>query len=335
MLLLFLSGGLFLGWSLGANDAANVFGSAVGSGMIRFRKAAIVCSIFVIAGAVIQGNGGVETLNSLGSTGSLQNAFLLTLSAALTVFGMASLGIPVSTSQAIVGAIIGWNIYSGVDTDPVVLRKIFLSWMFCPLLAALFSMFLYMLLKQYLKRSYVHLLKQDILLRWGLILIGAFGSYSLGANNIANVMGVFIPAAGFGDLQIGPLTLTGTTLLFFLGSLAIALGVFTFSGRTMKTIGRKLFKLTPEAALIVVLSHSLVLFIFSSTALNEFITGLGLPPLPLVPVSSSQAIVGAIIGIGLMRGGYGINFKVLGEIGLCWMVTPVVSSILAYVLLMI
>ena len=34
---IFLSSGLFLGWSLGANDAANIFGTAVGTKMVRFR----------------------------------------------------------------------------------------------------------------------------------------------------------------------------------------------------------------------------------------------------------------------------------------------------------
>ena len=41
--LLFLSSGLFLGWSLGANDAANVFGTAVGTRMVRFATAAAIC----------------------------------------------------------------------------------------------------------------------------------------------------------------------------------------------------------------------------------------------------------------------------------------------------
>ena len=46
-MIFFLSSGLFLGWSLGANDAANVFGSAVGSKMVRFKTAAIISSIFI------------------------------------------------------------------------------------------------------------------------------------------------------------------------------------------------------------------------------------------------------------------------------------------------
>ena len=55
--LVFLAGGLFLGWSLGANDAANVFGTAVGTRMVKFGLAAAVCSLFVILGAVISGAG--------------------------------------------------------------------------------------------------------------------------------------------------------------------------------------------------------------------------------------------------------------------------------------
>ena len=55
MILLFLSSGLFLGWSLGANDAANVFGTAVATRMVRFRTAAVVTSVFVILGAVVGG----------------------------------------------------------------------------------------------------------------------------------------------------------------------------------------------------------------------------------------------------------------------------------------
>ena len=54
-LLFFLSGGIFLGWSLGANDAANIFGTAVGTRMIKFTQAAIIASIFVMLGAMIQG----------------------------------------------------------------------------------------------------------------------------------------------------------------------------------------------------------------------------------------------------------------------------------------
>ncbi len=65
--LIFLSSGLFLGWSLGANDASNVFGSAVGSRMVRFSTAAFICSLFVIIGAVTAGAGASHGLGELGA----------------------------------------------------------------------------------------------------------------------------------------------------------------------------------------------------------------------------------------------------------------------------
>ena len=74
-IIIFLLGGLFLGWSLGANDAANVFGTAVGTRMVRFKTAAIVCSIFIILGAIISGAGTTETLGKLGSINALPGAF--------------------------------------------------------------------------------------------------------------------------------------------------------------------------------------------------------------------------------------------------------------------
>ena len=66
MIFLFLTSGLFLGWTLGANDAANVFGSAVGSRMVSFTRAAVKASVFVILGAVLQGSGAAGTLGRLG-----------------------------------------------------------------------------------------------------------------------------------------------------------------------------------------------------------------------------------------------------------------------------
>jgi len=82
----------------------------------------------------------------------------------------------------------------------------------------------------------------------------------------------------------------------------------------MDTIGSNILELSSEAALIVVLAQSLVLFIFSSTGLSDLSVKLGLPPIPMVPVSSSQVIVGCILGIGLYKGARNINFKVLGKL---------------------
>jgi PiT family inorganic phosphate transporter len=332
MLLIFLSSGLFMGWSLGANDAANVFGTAVSTRMIRFRTAALICGLFVIIGAVVGGAGAAYTLGELGSVNALAGSFMVVLAAAVTVFWMTKLGMPVSTSQAIVGAIVGWNLFSGSVTDTASFTKIVSTWVICPLLAALFAVLLFLVMRTGLRKLKIHLLRLDLYTRVGLIVAGAFGAYSLGANNIANVMGVFVPVVPFDDLEIfGIIKFSGIQQLFFLGAVTIAIGAYTYSRKVMETVGGSLLKLSPETALVVVLAESLVLFLFSSQGLESFLIRHGLPPIPLVPVSSSQAVVGAVIGIGIIKGVKGIKYSVMGEIVAGWIATPIVAALLTFV----
>jgi len=327
----FLSSGLFLGWSLGANDASNVFGTAVSSRMIKFRTAAIYCSIFVILGAVISGAGASHTLGKLGAVNAVAGAFIVAFAAAMSVYLMTLARFPVSTSQAIVGAIIGWNMFSGSITDMSSLTKIVSTWIFCPLLSMGISMPLYLLTSVVIRKFSIHMFKLDKLTRWSLLGAGIFGSYSLGANNIANVMGVFVPVANLGTISFLGMTFSAAQQLFFLGGIAIAVGVFTFSKRVMLTVGKGIFDLSPVMAAVVVWSHSIVLFLFSSVALESWLKGHGLPSLPLVPVSSSQAIVGAVIGIGLLKGGKSIRWKTVAGITSGWITTPIIAALISLI----
>jgi PiT family inorganic phosphate transporter len=334
MFALFLSSGLFLGWTLGANDASNVFGSAVGSRMIRFRTAAGCCAVFIVLGAVFSGAGASETLGKLGEVNAVPGAFIVALAAGVSVYLMTKAGYPVSTSQAIVGAIIGWNFFSGSLIDYGALEKIVLTWMACPVLSAVLAIVLYKLVAVSIRIFKPNMFALDAGTRYGLLVVGAFGSYSLGANNIANVMGVFVPVAPFPEVALfGGLVLSPAQQLFFIGGLAIALGVMTYSRHVMMTVGKGIMKLSPVAAFVVVLAHSIVLFVFASQRLEQLMAAHGLPAFPLVPVSSSQAIVGAVMGIGLLKRGSVVKWRVLRGIGSAWIVTPVLAGLLSFLAL--
>jgi len=333
MILIFLTSGLFLGWSLGANDASNVFGTAVGSKMVSFRKAAIIASIAVILGAVMQGGGTSGTLSKLGGVNAIGGAFTLAFSTAVVVYIMTKFSLTVSTSQAIVGAIIGWNLFTGNKTDTEALAKIVSAWITGPIIGAFFAVVLYIIIIKIKKSANIHLFKFESYIRTGLIIVGALGAYSLGANNIANVMGVFIPSFNLDPLDLKLFTLSSNQQLFLLGGIAIAVGIITYSKKVMETVGGRIMELTPEAAMVVVLAQAIVLFIFSSSGLSNFLVGLGLPPIPMAPVSSTQIIVGCIIGIGIYKGVSNINFKTLREIGIGWITSPVLAGTLSFIML--
>ena len=334
-ILFFLSSGLFLGWSHGANNAGNVFGTAIGSQMVKFRTAAIVTSIFVILGSVVSGSGASMTLGRLGSVNEIAGAFIVALSTAFSILIMTRFDLPVSTTQTVVGAIVGWNLFSGSMTDLNSLTKIVSSWIVTPIITAIFAVVIYLFVRFFLNRVKMHLLFLDFWNRIGLIVVGGFGAYTLGGNNIATVMGVFVPVVPFHPLETPFGMLTGTEQLFLLGGMAMASGVLTYSYKVMKTVGKSVIPLTPISALVVVFSSSTVLFLFSSQSLEHFLASHGMPTIPLVPVSSAQAVVGALIGIGLLQGGRGMNLGQLGKIASGWVTAPLMACLICFVSLYI
>lgn len=329
--LFFLTSGLFLGWALGANHLGNIFGTAVGTRMMTWLAAAVICSIFVVLGSVVSGAGAAETLGKLGSINALGGSFMAALAAAVTVYLMTKWGLPVSTTQAIVGGIIGWNLFSGSLTDIDTLTHILIGWVTGPMLAAIFAITLLKLVALCLRFMELHLLRLDMYTRLGLIIAGAFGAYSLGANNIANVMGVFVPVSPFTAFSVaGVFSLSSVQQLFLIGSLAIAVGVLTYSHNVVHTVGSAVMQMSPVAAWVVVMAHSLVLFLFASKGLEEFLASHGLPTIPLVPVSSSEVVVGAVIGIGMLGGGRAVRWRAVGKIAAGWVTTPVIAAVVSF-----
>ncbi len=276
------------GWALGANDAANVYGTAVTSGLVKYRVAVVLSAVFIVIGALLEGSRGLETISSVSSQ-TLLTASVSTIGAAISMTIMTYLGIPSSSSQAMMGAILGIGILNST-VDWSVLIKVVICWIATPIEAAIGSFFLYKL-SAILFRRIKTIQAQDLSLKIGALIIGAYGSYALGANNVANVTG---PLAGKISYDIAALV----------GGLSIALGVLTFSKRVMLTVGKQITLLDHFSAVIAVLSQAITVWVFAVIG---------------VPVSTSQAIVGAVIGAGLARGSSDINFKVLRNIALGWL----------------
>ncbi len=336
MIFIFLISGLFIGWSMGANDTGNIFGAAVSTRMIRFRQAALIAAIFYFMGAVLEGSGPSGTLGRLGSVDALGGAFTVALAAALAILAIVRLGIPVSISQTIVGALLGWNFFSGRLTNFKSLLTIASSWVTAFVVAAGIAALLFYIVRGWINNSKRHLLEQDMIIRYALFGFGAVGAYFLGANTIANAVGVFVPVTPFTDLAISPLfSISGVLQLYIIGALSVVLGIYTYSHRVMGTVGKDIFQLSPATALVALLTETIVLFLFSSRALHDLLVSLGLPPIPLVPISSTQVIVGAVIGIGLAKGGKNIRYNVLGKVSLAWIAAPAMAFLFSFVALFI
>ena len=298
---------MLLGWANGANDAANVFGTAVASRIVRYRTAVILAATFIIIGAVIQGAGGIRTLSELTAQDKL-SAFLATTVAALTVIVMTRLRMPVSSAQATVGAIIGMGLArSAKDVQWGGLVKVVTCWVGTPITAALIAFFLYPVLAWCLDRLRLNILGRSRVLKGGLILTGCYGAYAMGGNSAANVCGVFYSAGLLND---------NIRLLALIGGASIALGVLTYSKGVMMTVGSGLVQLDAFSALVAVAAQAMTVHIYAFIG---------------VPVSTSQAIVGGVLGIGVLKGVKTVNFRILVRILLAWVATPLIAGVVAFV----
>lgn len=295
-----LISGIFLGWSLGANDSANIFGTGVTTGAVKYKTAILLTSIFVLMGAVFEGPKCMKIVSDLSRLIPME-AFLCALASAITMTILTYAAIPASTSQAIIGAIIGAGILSG-SADFSKLIKIVACWILTPIGGAIFGFSLYHILKFVFDKSIPSLRYRNTIYAVGIIVAGCYGAYSLGANNVANVTGIYVGS--------GLLTYQMASLF---GGLSIVSGVLTYGKKVMLTIGKGIAPLDPFSALVTVLAEALTLHLFTQIG---------------VPVSSSQAVVGAVVGVGIVGGLQTINPKMLVKITIGWIMTPFASGLM-------
>jgi PiT family inorganic phosphate transporter len=300
-----LISGIFLGWTLGSNDSANIFGTGVAAKIIRYKTAIILISIFVTTGALVEGEKCFVTVGELSHL-TPESAFWAALSAGITMFILTYLALPSSTSQAIIGAILGTGMVSGIP-DLSRLYKIVACWVVTPIGGVIIGFMLYNTIGFFIARYIISPQKRSSFMFWGLVFAGCFGAYALGSNNVANVTGVYVGA--------GILTPFEGSLI---GGLSIASGVLTYSKKVMMTVGREITPLDEYAAFIAALSAAITVELFTQVG---------------VPVSSSQAIVGGVAGVGLVKGARKVSRRTLTHILIGWVSTPISAGIISYVLL--
>ncbi len=346
MIYLLLAAGLFMGWSLGTNDAANAFGTAVATRVIKYRTAITIIAVFVILGAFTGGANNIGEVAKLATSNdviastdvvkeaiasdsvallqfkSALKAAIIFACAGLTVFGMSYFKFPVSANQSITGAIIGWGLFYSDYSNPEVLSinlpqigKFASTWILNPLGAGIISFILVKTVGTFLEKKLSTLGSYDTLIKTGYIIAGVLGSYSIGVNSSANVTALYFDYA-YAETGVAANLLTSPVLTAGIGGIAIALGVLTYSKKVMMTVGGSIANITQMDGFLVIISMALTVVL-----MGNFMG---------IPVSTSQAVVGAVIGAGLTRGIKQVNFGVFKSIGLAWIGSPTIAGLLAY-----
>ena len=377
---LLLGAGLFMGWSLGTNDAANAFGTAVATRVVKYRTAIIIIAIMVVLGAILQGADDISKLSSIATNNevaadvadmeklgyvfekdadgnyvmrnhkgeivtkdgeyviinkdavegidkaglkdlkikSAVKAAIIFIAAAATVFVMSYLKFPVSANQAVTGAIIGWGLFYADYSNPEVMStnlkeigKFMSTWFINPVGAALIAFVIVYFFKKFFESKVLSLKGYDKVVKIGYIVAGAYSAYTIGINSSASVTAFYYDSFG-----VGANVLTSARLTAIIGGIAIAVGVLTYSKKVMMTVGGSIANITQIDGFLVILASAL-----SITLMKELMG---------IPVSTSQAVVGAVVGAGLVSGAKNVNFGVFKRIAIAWVSSPTVAGLITY-----
>lgn len=384
--------GLWMAWSVGANDFSNAAAPAIGAKVLSVREAIFIAVVFEFGGAMFYGANVthlptkeiIDLAAARAIPGTLVLGMLASLLAAATWISFATLkGWPVSTTYSIIGAMMGFALValgsSAVRWGNV--GAVVASWAVSPLVGGLlafalaksirwlilgrrdparcarrwaplyvflaaFVVFLMTFLKS-MKPLGLELSDQQYLILaagfgLGLTVMGTLivhgrrpedvegtfipmtlftlcsMAFAHGVNDVANAAGpVAVILDALGNSRGGPAS-APPLWLFALAGIGIALGCASLGPRVSRTLSEHITELTASSAFCVSLASTATVVL---TAQSGF------------PVSTTQTVVGAIVGVGLAGGGVAaVRFSTIGTIVNAWIGTLPATALLSALL---
>jgi len=390
--------GLYMAINIGSNDLANAMGTSVGSGALTLRGAVIVSVIANTLGAALAGSYVTDTISKgmvdpallAGSPDKLMLGMFGSLIAGGIWVNLATLlALPVSTTHAIVGAVVGFGVvavgfgavswgkvisvavswisspvaggliggamYYFVDKkimakdEPSHASERFAPWLVFLVLLVLFLSLMYEGLKNlnfevtFLKalllslpcaalaghlggrwvRRYARTHTKsgftpvDRLFAYLQILTAAYVAFAHGANDVANAIGPLAAIFSVVKSKCVQLCVEVPFWMLVTGGMAVGGGLLAFGTRVIQTIGKRITEITPVRGFCAEFGTATTILICSRLGL---------------PVSTTHVLVGAVVGVGVMRGMGSIDLRILRQIALSWIVTLPFTLLLSMIL---
>jgi len=315
---------LFLAINMGGSGTAPAFSAAYGANIIK--KAAVpgLFGIMVFLGAII---GGKETAKTVGK-GLLDEQFMtfsvvsiILASVALTLLIANLFGIPQSTSQATVLAVVAPAVYFHSVNTHKLFMEIIPTWFFMTIIAFLLSFLIgKYIYKPIRKKGYTisKRLNDNYLLKGLIVLMSMYVAFSIGTNNVANAAGP-VAVMSCNELDVSSnhflhVLILATLIVapsFGIGSSIFGKKILQNTGKEIVLFGRI------EAVIIAFISATLLL-------LASVLKG--------IPTSLVQLNVASIIGIGVAKLGFKNIFRKteVNRFFIMWVIAPLIAFMISF-----
>jgi len=324
--------GLVFALTNGLHDASSVVATFINCGAASPKNAIAVASVFGLLGAVFGGNLVANTISELIDLPT-DSALLPILFAAIfgaTLWNLITwkLGLPSSSTHALIGGIIGavivssgyqhvlwgWTELIGANHQITGIIKVVVALILSPLIGFAFAFVLEKIGKLMLRNSKFAINRWLNKIQW---LIVSSLSYSHGSNDTQKIIGIFTLAIAAWSgiaIQIAPLWVRVS------GGLVMFMGTMLGGWSIIKTLGRGIFDIKPLHSLNSQLAS--VGSIFGATLVGA-------------PVSTTHVVVGSIMGVGAADEYRMVNWGIVKEIIIAWCITIPLSALMAAIIYML
>ncbi len=317
--------GFIVAFAIGGNDEA--MSPAVGARVFTVNVAVLIGAVVTIIGATTLGSGVSEKVGSdLISGQSLTTAMVFAILISMTIWlllASVSKGLPISTTQCIVGSVIGIALAAPIfgleewgagSIDWFVVTEIFTGWILSTVLGFIFAGILFSLIRrlQSKTKGLSGLERQEQIAAYALAIFLIFTSLSRGGNDVANVVAPLVSLPEFkGTFEFLGFVLPSLFIPLLVCGIGMALGLIVVGRKVIKTLATEVVTLSPISALAASISTSVVMFVG---------TYLGFP------LSGTHVLVAALIGVGWVSK-TPVKMKQVKEIIYSWVLTVPVSAV--------
>ncbi|MBP2472393.1 PiT family inorganic phosphate transporter [Crossiella equi] len=300
----------------GFHDAANAIASAVSTRALTLRAALALAAVMNLIGALLGTAVAVTVAKGIIDTPVGENGLEVVLAALVgaIVWNLITwyFGLPSSSSHALIGGLVGAGLASATTVHwDGVLTKVVIPMVVSPLVGGGLGFLVYTLMMWIFRNSNAH--KVGRAMRKAQIVSASSLALGHGLQDAQKSMGVIVLALVIGNHQDG-----FHVPFWVIIACAVALAAGTYAGglRIMRTLGRRIFHLTPPHGFAAEVSGATVMY------LTAFVFA--------APISTTHVITSAVMGVGATTRRSAVRWSVAADIAKGWVMTlPAAASVAA------
>lgn len=335
MVFILISAGLLIGILLGYQDVSVLY-----EAVQRNRSERSYLQLFLIAaalffGIVISREGTSVFVAEFSQVNDLKTGAVISISALVTVILIRRKFELISISHAVIGSIIGWLLFIGLEFPVSKLLYLIVIWLLSPILSFWLASWILSISGRVIRNSRIHIFKMDYIFQKLTLLALIVAAFSFGANNSANITGVYMMSLAGLNVTIFNWNIPAELVLFFLAAISIVVGFLfnQFFGKQNKS--KTIFELSPEANFSVLTAYAIVFFLFSSRFFQNTLQFFDLPGYDLVPISTFHVLTAGLIGISYKKGFSIYNKDAMIKLPIKSLLTPLIAGLSTFIILIL